>query len=166
MTDTAKNILIVLITIVVVGLGTWFYFKGSTNTPTPSPAINTTQQTDSSSTSATTDTSTSSPNTINIGVNTAVDAGAAKEFTITGQNFRFTPNLITVKKGDSVKINFVSNGGSHNLVIDAFHAKTDIVGSGKSASVTFTADKAGTFEYYCSVGNHRAMGMVGTIVVK
>jgi hypothetical protein len=40
------------------------------------------------------------------------------------------------------------------------------VGAGASDVVEFTADKAGTFEYYCSVGNHRAMGMKGTLTVK
>ena len=30
----------------------------------------------------------------------------------------------------------------------------------------FTADKAGSFEYYCSVGEHKAMGMVGTLKVE
>lgn len=33
-------------------------------------------------------------------------------------------------------------------------------------SVTFVADTLGTFEYYCSVGNHRAQGMVGNLVVE
>jgi uncharacterized cupredoxin-like copper-binding protein len=32
--------------------------------------------------------------------------------------------------------------------------------------VQFVADKTGTFEFYCSVGNHRQMGMVGTLVVQ
>src|SRR3990167_9256749 len=38
--------------------------------------------------------------------------------------------------------------------------------TGQSASVEFTADKAGGFEYYCSVGTHRAMGMVGAFIVE
>jgi plastocyanin len=28
------------------------------------------------------------------------------------------------------------------------------------------ADKNGSYEYYCSVGNHRASGMVGVITVE
>jgi plastocyanin len=28
------------------------------------------------------------------------------------------------------------------------------------------ADKKGTFEYYCSVGQHRALGMKGKLVVE
>jgi len=37
---------------------------------------------------------------------------------------------------------------------------------GTPTSVTFVADKTGTFEYYCSVGNHRAQGMVGKLIVE
>jgi len=32
--------------------------------------------------------------------------------------------------------------------------------------VTFVADKAGEYEFYCSVGQHRANGMVGKLIVK
>ena len=30
----------------------------------------------------------------------------------------------------------------------------------------FTADKVGSFEYYCSVGSHRSMGMKGVLKVE
>lgn len=33
-------------------------------------------------------------------------------------------------------------------------------------SVTFVADETGTFEYYCSVGNHRGQGMIGKLIVE
>lgn len=91
---------------------------------------------------------------------------AAKEFTVHGGSYYFKPNQITVKKGDTVKLTFINDGGFHDFVINELNVKTDIIGSGKSQTVTFTADKAGTFQYYCSVGNHRAMGMVGTLVVQ
>src|SRR3989344_1759490 len=38
-----------------------------------------------------------------------------KEFTITGDNFSFTPSTITVKKGDRVKITFKNNKGYHDF---------------------------------------------------
>ncbi len=37
--------------------------------------------------------------------------------------------------------------------------------SGKTF-VEFTADKKGTFEYYCSVGEHRVNGMKGKFIVE
>ena len=89
-----------------------------------------------------------------------------KEFTVQGQNFSMTPNKITVNKGDKVKITFKNTGGMHDFVLDEFNVKTNPIESGQEATVEFTADKAGSFQYYCSVGNHRAMGMFGTLTVK
>lgn len=92
-------------------------------------------------------------------------AGNVKEFTVTGKPFSFAPNAITVNKGDTVKITFVNENGMHDWVLDEFNARTKQIGGGQSETVTFVADKAGTFEYYCSVGTHRQMGMVGTLTV-
>jgi len=91
---------------------------------------------------------------------------AIQSITVNGGNYYFKPNKITVKKGDAVKITFVNDGGFHDFVLDGYNVKTDIIGSGKTQTVSFTADKAGAFAYYCSVGNHRAMGMQGTLVVQ
>jgi plastocyanin len=92
--------------------------------------------------------------------------GTVKEFTVTGKSFSFTPNELKVKKGDTVKITFKNNGGFHDWVIDEFNARTKQIGDGEIDTVEFTADKAGTFEFYCSVGNHRQMGMVGNLIVE
>jgi plastocyanin len=35
-----------------------------------------------------------------------------------------------------------------------------------STFIEFVANKKGKFEYYCSVGEHRAMGMKGNLVVE
>jgi len=91
---------------------------------------------------------------------------SAKEFFITGKNFTFTPSTITVKKGDTVKITFKSEGGAHDLTIPDFNVQTNILQSGKEEIIQFTADKTGTFEYFCSVGNHKQMGMKGQLVVQ
>ena len=87
-------------------------------------------------------------------------------FNVSGSNFAFSVKEIKVKKGDTVKINFSSADGFHDWVIDAFNAHTSRVNSGQSASVEFTADQVGTFEYYCSVGSHRSLGMTGKLIVE
>lgn len=92
--------------------------------------------------------------------------GETKEFNLTGANFKFSVTEIRVNKGDTVKINFTSNDMMHDFVVDEFNARTKVVPSGQSDSVTFVADKSGEFEYYCSVGQHRANGMVGTLIVE
>ncbi|MFZ2555589.1 MAG: cupredoxin domain-containing protein [Minisyncoccia bacterium] len=101
----------------------------------------------------------------------SVDAGAAittgtKEFTVTGKNFSFSPGNLTVKKGDRVKITFVNDAGTHDLVVDGYEARTQIIKGGARETIEFVADKAGSFEYYCSVGSHRQMGMKGTLIVQ
>ncbi|MEK6860811.1 MAG: cupredoxin domain-containing protein [Nanoarchaeota archaeon] len=72
---------------------------------------------------------------------------------------------IVVKEGDKVKIEFSSQEGFHDWVVDAFGA-TERVSAGASTSIEFTANKIGTFEYYCSVGKHRANGMKGNFIVE
>jgi plastocyanin len=71
-----------------------------------------------------------------------------------------------VKKGDAVHIVFTSSQGFHDWKVDEFGAATSVVSTGQTDEVVFIADTAGSFEYYCSVGNHRAQGMVGTLVVE
>ncbi len=65
-----------------------------------------------------------------------------------------------------MKITLQGTGGSHNWGVDEFNARTSVISSGQTATVEFIADKKGTFEYYCSVGTHRQMGMKGNLVVQ
>ncbi len=90
----------------------------------------------------------------------------AKVFSIKGINYGFDVKEIKVKKGDTVTIQFESTDGFHDWKVDAFEAATERVQPGTPTSVTFVADEAGTFEYYCSVGQHRAHGMVGKLIVE
>lgn len=85
---------------------------------------------------------------------------------VSGKNFEFSVEEIRVKEGDIVTINFESESGLHNWTVDEFRVSTERVRDGGKTSVTFVADKAGIYEYYCSVGNHREQGMVGTLIVK
>lgn len=95
-----------------------------------------------------------------------LDATASTQlFTVTGTNFAFAPSAMTVKKGDTVVITFKNGDGFHDFVIDELNVRTAQIQDGAQETVTFVADKAGTFEYYCSVGQHRAMGMKGTLTV-
>jgi plastocyanin len=90
----------------------------------------------------------------------------AKVFDVKGVNYGYDVQEIRVKKGDTVTINFTSTSGFHDWVVDEFDARTEKVQAGGTTSVTFVASKVGTFEYYCSVGSHRQMGMVGKLIVE
>lgn len=89
-----------------------------------------------------------------------------KEFTITGNNYSFSPAIMKVKKGDRVKITFKNTEGFHDLKIDEFNVATQKLQADQEEFIEFTADKTGSFEYYCSVGSHRAMGMKGSLIVE
>jgi len=89
-----------------------------------------------------------------------------KEFIISGQNFSFSPSLITVKKGDKVKITFKNTSGFHDFKIDEYGVATKQSKSPYQEVLEFTANKVGSFEYNCSVGTHRTMGMKGTFKVE
>lgn len=91
---------------------------------------------------------------------------AVKEFTVIGSSYLFDPSTITVNHGDKVKITFKNSGGMHDWRIDELGVATKKIKAGEEEVLEFTADKAGTFEYYCSVGEHRAKGMKGTLIVQ
>lgn len=91
---------------------------------------------------------------------------ATKTFNINGVNFSFSQPEIRVKQGDKVKIVFTSADGFHDWTVDEFNAATEQVSTGDTSTVEFVADKPGTFAYYCSVGKHRELGMVGNLVVE
>ncbi len=98
-------------------------------------------------------------------INIAQATTGQKEFTITSQNFSFSPSSITVKKGDRVKITFKNANGFHDFKIDEFGVGAQRSEAPAQEILEFTADKTGSFEYYCSVGTHRMLGMKGTLVV-
>lgn len=87
-------------------------------------------------------------------------------FTVEGKNFSFLPTEIKVKQGDTVKIVFKNTGGFHDWTLDEFKAQTKQISTGESDTAEFVANKKGSFEYYCSVGNHRQMGMKGKLIVE
>jgi len=91
---------------------------------------------------------------------------AVKEFDLKGFNFGYDVKEIRVKEGDTVTINLTVAGGFHDWVVAEFSAATGRIQPGGATSITFIADKKGTYEYYCSVGSHRAAGMVGTLIVE
>lgn len=81
-------------------------------------------------------------------------------------SFYYKPNVIEVAKGQKVKIVLTAVSMMHDFNIDELGVKMPITKNGDTGTVEFTADKVGTFEYYCSVGQHRANGQVGKITVK
>lgn len=94
------------------------------------------------------------------------EEGQVVEFDIRASNFKYDLGEMRVKMGDRVKINLISEQGGHDLVIDELGVKSEILMDNDSEVIEFVANEKGTFEYYCSVGQHRQMGMVGNLIVE
>ncbi|OGD05464.1 hypothetical protein A2379_00700 [Candidatus Amesbacteria bacterium RIFOXYB1_FULL_47_13] len=86
--------------------------------------------------------------------------------TVEGGNFYFQPNEIRAVLNEPLKIILTSKDGIHDFVIDEFNVKTTQIKDGETAEVEFIPDRPGTYEFYCSVGQHRVMGMKGTLIVE
>lgn len=161
-----KTLIIVLVLVLVLVGGYFLMGKGEVE----APLVEEQNSVDNSNGAIT--------NTMPAGDNTGVDemlvggdavapgAESVKEFTVEGKNFSFAPSTMTVKKGDKVKITFKNSEGFHDFKIDEYGVATKQAKAPAEEVLEFTADKVGSFEYYCSVGQHKAMGMKGVLVVE
>lgn len=96
----------------------------------------------------------------------SMSQGEIRTIAVEGGAFYYKPNEIRVKKGEKVKVVLSSKDMVHDFVIDELGVRTAVIKAGDTGTVEFTADKAGTFEYYCSIGQHRKNGMVGKLIVE
>lgn len=94
-----------------------------------------------------------------------VATGKVVEITLDSFKFGYSQEEIVVNKGDTIRLTLTNSDGFHDFVIDEFDVATKKINQGETDTIEFTVDKAGEFEYYCSVGNHREMGQVGTLIV-
>lgn len=88
------------------------------------------------------------------------------EFHITAKNFEFDPDVITVKKGEKVRLFITAADHDHGIKIQGYDID-QVLKKDSTATIEFTADKAGTFEFKCSVycgKGHRRMK--GKLVVE
>ena len=153
-------IIIVIIIIIVVAI----IINKKSKQKEVQDSINTTQNEAQSPDTSSNSSSMESTNPSTSG--TTSSTAKTVSFTINGGNFYFKPNVMKVKLGDTVNITFTNDEGMHDFKIDEFAVATDRIGSGVSTTASFVANKKGTFQYYCSVGQHRANGMWGTLTVE
>jgi cytochrome c oxidase subunit 2 len=99
------------------------------------------------------------------GTNTA-HAGNLPIVEITAKRFAFSPNRITLKKGETVKLRIHSEDVTHGFFLRPLKLDEEIP-AGQTIEVTVTPETAGTFmticDHFCGA-NHGNMNM--TIVVE
>ena len=90
---------------------------------------------------------------------------AEREIHITAKKFEFTPDTITLKKGEPVVLVLSSQDREHGFNLRAFGIRAD-VNPGGTARIRFTPNKTGKFTFSCDVfcgEGHE--DMTGTVVV-
>ncbi len=92
-----------------------------------------------------------------------------KEFAMTSfyddKGVWFSVKEMKVKKGDIVRVKVTNVKGVHDFTLDEFGVKQETP-LNQEVVVEFVADKAGTFEYYCSKPGHQARGQFGKLIVE
>jgi cytochrome c oxidase subunit 2 len=84
---------------------------------------------------------------------------------ITAKRFEFSPNLITLARGETVKLQIKSEDVTHGLFLRPLGIDTEIV-PGRVTELTVTPETAGTYraicDHFCGAGHG---GMKMTIIV-
>jgi uncharacterized cupredoxin-like copper-binding protein len=90
---------------------------------------------------------------------------AVTKITVKASEYHFTLSATSLAKPGTVAFT-VKNAGhiSHDFSIDG--KKTALLKPGKSATLTVTFTKAGSYAYKCTVSGHAALGMKGNFKVK
>jgi plastocyanin len=100
--------------------------------------------------------------------NSSSDQSVEADFEITASHLVFSPNVIEAQAGDTITVRITSEDELHDFVIDELDIDSGLIGGGDSVvvEITIPEDASGTeYEFYCSVSNHRQLGMVGTLKV-
>jgi len=100
----------------------------------------------------------------------AVSIIETKEFDIVSKSWEFSPDTITVNKGDKVILNIENlddgSGTGHGITIPNFGVSKSFR-KGESVTIEFVANKKGTFPFFCSVYCGSGHGdMKGRLIVK
>ena len=153
---------VVLVIAIVVGFVSFMTYKNKSN----SEVMTTDNATDSMTNESESTLNSTESATQKMNDEKTTNTGDSVSVSVEGGNFYFKPNTINAKVGQTVKVTLNAVSMQHDFVIDALNVKSATIQSGKSTTVEFVPTKAGSFEFYCSVGNHKQMGMVGTLIVE
>ena len=98
---------------------------------------------------------------------TASTVGGIQQIVITtGDDLKFTPNVIAVHPGQvELIVKNTGQGAPHNLQITGLPTSDwiPLTSAGQTNTVTFTAPAVGTYQFVCSI--HKAQGQTGQLIV-
>ena len=73
-----------------------------------------------------------------------------RTFEIDARQFAYSPSELKVNPGDTVTIQLVSTDVVHGLYVDGYDISVE-ADPGQTATLTFVADKPGSFRFRCNV---------------
>ncbi len=77
-------------------------------------------------------------------------APRARTFRVEARQFAYSPSELRVNPGDTVTLQLVSTDVVHGLSVDGYDISVEAE-PGQPATLTFLADKRGSFRFRCSV---------------
>ena len=77
-------------------------------------------------------------------------APQARTFELDARQFTYSPSELSVNQGDTVTIHLVSTDVVHGLYVDGYDVSVE-ADPGQSATLTFVADKPGSFRFRCNI---------------
>lgn len=73
-----------------------------------------------------------------------------RTFQIDAYQFAYSPSELKVNEGDTVTIQLISTDVVHGLYVDGYDVSVE-ADPGQTATMTFTADKPGSFRFRCNI---------------
>jgi len=100
---------------------------------------------------------------------TAAGGGGGETVGLTATDFKFDPDDPAVKPGE-VTFDVTNDGETvHNLEVEGPGEEAELpedLQPGDKGSLSVDLSEPGTYEFYCPVGNHKELGMVGEVTVQ
>lgn len=95
--------------------------------------------------------------------------GGGETVDITATDFKFDPKDPAVQPGQ-VTFDLTNDGETvHNIEVEGPSGEAELpedIGPGEKGSVTVDLNEPGKYKFYCPVGNHEQLGMVGDVTVE
>ena len=87
------------------------------------------------------------------------------DYTVNSGSYYYTPSILTVQVGETVE--WINDGGFHDVVVTSGPVEFSLPAcTGPCTIGSYTFEQPGTYDYICSIGQHAAQGMVGTVIVE
>ena len=105
----------------------------------------------------------------NTGSAETTTSGAAETLDVSLTDFKIDPASPTISQPGEVELEIKNDGQTvHNLEVEGPKGEGTLpknLKPGESGTLKVDLSKAGKYEWYCPVGNHRDLGMEGEVTV-